>query len=68
MAKEATNPKPSMQRECYCLAVHKNTREHTVAFQILVNPTSGGSLPLGGILTNLYLSVSSVAMLVKSFV
>jgi len=23
MAKEATNPKPSMQREWYCLAVHK---------------------------------------------
>ena len=26
MAKEATNLKPRMQ---YCLAVHKNTREHT---------------------------------------
>ena len=32
MAKEATNPKPSMQRECYCLAVHKNTHEHTVEY------------------------------------
>ena len=32
MAKEATNPKPSMQRECYCLAVHKNTRELTVGY------------------------------------
>ena len=32
MAKEATNPKPSMQRECYCLAVHKNTRELTVEY------------------------------------
>ena len=27
MAKEATNPKPSMQTEWYCLAVHKNTCE-----------------------------------------
>jgi len=27
MAKEATNPKPSMQSEWYCLAVHKYTRE-----------------------------------------
>jgi len=25
MAKEATNSKPSMQIEQYCLAVHKNT-------------------------------------------
>ena len=32
MAKEATNPNPSMQRECYCLAVHKNTRELTVGY------------------------------------
>jgi len=32
MAKEATNPKPSIQREWYCLAVHKNTREHTVEY------------------------------------
>ena len=32
MAKEATNTKPSMQREWYCLAVHKNTREHTVEY------------------------------------
>ena len=32
MAKEATNPKPSMQREWYCLAVHKNTPEHTVEY------------------------------------
>ena len=32
MAKEATNPKPSMQREWYCLAVHKNTHEHTVEY------------------------------------
>jgi len=32
------------------------------AFQILVNPTSGGSQLLGGILTNLYLSVSSVTV------
>ena len=29
MAKEATNPKPSMRREWYCLAVHKSTRERT---------------------------------------
>ena len=32
MAKEATNPKPRMQREGYCLAVHKNTREHTAEY------------------------------------
>ena len=32
MAKEATNPKPSMQREWYCLAVHKNTRERTFEY------------------------------------
>ena len=32
------------------------------AFQILVNPTSGGSRLLGGILTNMYLSVSSVTV------
>ena len=32
MAKEATNPKPSMLRECYCLAVHKNTRQLTVEY------------------------------------
>ena len=31
MAK-ATNPKPSMQREWYCLAVHKNTRERTFEY------------------------------------
>jgi len=29
MAKAATNPKTSMQREGYCLAVHKNTHERT---------------------------------------
>jgi len=29
MAKEATNPKPSRQREWYCLAVHQNTCELT---------------------------------------
>ena len=29
MAKEATNPKPSMPREWYCLAVHKDTHERT---------------------------------------
>jgi len=29
MAKGATNPKPSMQRERYCLAVHKYTCERT---------------------------------------
>jgi len=29
MAKEATNPKSSMQGEWYWLAVHKNTRERT---------------------------------------
>ena len=32
------------------------------AFRILVNPTSGGSQPLGGIFTYLYLSVSSVTV------
>jgi len=32
MAKEATNSKPSMQREWYCLAVHKNTHEHTFEY------------------------------------
>jgi len=32
MAKEATNPEPSMQREWYCLAVHKNTRERTFEY------------------------------------
>ena len=32
------------------------------AYQILVNPTSGGSPPLGGILTNLYLFVYSVTV------
>jgi len=32
MAKEATNPKASMQRDCYCLAVQKNTREHTIEY------------------------------------
>ena len=32
MAKEATNPKPSMQREWYCLAVHKNTYKHTFEY------------------------------------
>ena len=32
------------------------------AFRILVNPMTGGSQPLGGILTNLYLSVSSVTV------
>ena len=32
MAKEATTPKPSIQRESYCLAVHKNTRKHTVEY------------------------------------
>jgi len=32
MAKEATNPKPSMQTERYCLAVHKNTRERTAEY------------------------------------
>jgi len=31
MAK-ATNPKPSMQRRWYCLAVHKNTCEHTIEY------------------------------------
>ena len=32
------------------------------AYRILVNPTSGGSQPLGGIPTNLYLSVSTVTV------
>jgi len=32
MAKEATNPKPSMQREWYCLAVHKYIRERTFEY------------------------------------
>ena len=32
------------------------------AYRILVNPTSGGSRPLGGIPTNLYLSVSTVTV------
>jgi len=32
MAKEATNSKPSMQKEWYCLAVHKNTRERTFEY------------------------------------
>ena len=32
MAKEATNPKPSMQRKWYSLEVHKNTREHTFEY------------------------------------
>jgi len=32
MAKEATNPKTSMQREWYCLAVHKNTHERTFEY------------------------------------
>jgi len=32
MAKEATNPKPSMQRKWYCLAVHKNTCENTIEY------------------------------------
>ena len=32
MAKEATNPKPSVQRERYCLAVHKYTRERTFEY------------------------------------
>ena len=32
MAKEATDPKPSMQREWYCLAVHKYTRERTFEY------------------------------------
>jgi len=29
---KATNPKPSMQREWYCLAVYKDTREHTFEY------------------------------------
>ena len=32
MVKGATNPKPSMQRECDCLAVYKNTRKRTVDY------------------------------------
>ena len=32
MAKEATNPKPSMQREWYFLAVHKYTHERTFEY------------------------------------
>ena len=32
MAKEAANPKPSMQRERYCLAVCKNTHERTFEY------------------------------------
>jgi len=32
MAKEATNPKTNMQRELYCLAVHKNTSERTFEY------------------------------------
>jgi len=32
MAKEATNPKPSMQRERCCLVVHQNTRERTFEY------------------------------------
>ena len=32
MTKEATNPKPSMHREWYFLAVHKNTRERTFEY------------------------------------
>jgi len=32
MVKEATNPKPSMQREWYCLAVQKYTRERTFEY------------------------------------
>ena len=32
MAKEATNPKPSMQREWSCLVVHKYTRERTFEY------------------------------------
>jgi len=32
MAKEATIPKPSLQREWYCLAVHKNSPEYTLEY------------------------------------
>jgi len=32
MAKEDTTPKPSMQREWYCLSVHKNTRKHNFEY------------------------------------
>jgi len=32
------------------------------AYRILVNPTSGGSRPLGGIPNNLYLCVSTVTV------
>jgi len=32
MTKEATNPKPSMQRERYCLAVHKSTHKRTFEY------------------------------------
>ena len=32
MAEEVTIPKPSMQREGYCLAVHKYTRERTFEY------------------------------------
>jgi len=62
----ATN-KVEVQTCTYCAcAVHMLTRFTTLclsdgcvrgAYRILVNPTSGGSRPLGGIPTNLYLSV-----------
>ena len=32
MAKEATNPKPSVQIEWYYLVVHKNTHESTLDY------------------------------------
>ena len=32
MAKEATNPRASMQREWYCLVVHKNNCERTFKY------------------------------------
>ena len=32
IAKEATNPKPSMQIDWYCLAGHKNTRKCTFEY------------------------------------
>ena len=32
MAQEATTPKPRMQREWYCLAVHKYTRKRTFEY------------------------------------
>ena len=32
MAKEAKNPKPSMQIEWYCLAIHKNTHKHIFVY------------------------------------